>query len=526
MSAEICTDERSVSLSFLFISVGPMAKQLAEQIRAASRFFSSNGDLLEEQTRLQSMKAMVTSLCNQVAAVGSLALVDAPELNEAIAASSFPDGQKQLLATAVAQRCLTQVEDAPSKRRQTQTIQNILHYLTQSDWDAIRSGISQGQKVARVMDRMWLLGVRNPAEATVRSVAAAIASGHCPDASQADLHSLVLDVKGAAAARKNVPSSLPHIVVFPDDPADLPASLRQSAYTTEDPPVAHAVPDWLGLVSRVPLRKTNTAIAGRIPPGAAASSGDGDAMVSMMRFLMNHCQATARPSGPVVQILRAEQAAANSDGSIGSAPAALPALPAWLPPPASPVAAMPATGFQTPRHELQRSETVRSLDASASASKSPLSPLFSESGLLQPTPPHHQFGGQSPPASVGKALPASGGDCVALLEAMAAGGVGQECLSETARAATKQPAKGKAKATELVMRRPAAMRGVPVLTAVAATTSAPNTRKTGKQVEPARSISEQPAAKKFKLGCSKCRGSPGGCAQCKDPAFMGRRWQR
>jgi hypothetical protein len=42
---------------------------------------------------------------------------------------------------------------------------------------------------------------------------------------------------------------------------------------------------------------------------------------------------------------------------------------------------------------------------------------------------------------------------------------------------------------------------------------------------PSASVMRRPAAA-VRLGCSKCRGSPGGCIQCKNPKFAGNRWTR
>ena len=67
--------------------------------------------------------------------------------------------------------------------------------------------------------------------------------------------------------------------------------------------------------------------------------------------------------------------------------------------------------------------------------------------------------------------------------------------AKTAAQAAKAKGKAKAKATaQGAMKRPAAAEGV--------------------------------SQNKLKLGCGKCRGTPSGCDQCRNPSFRGKRWTR
>ncbi len=76
-------------------------------------------------------------------------------------------------------------------------------FLTPGDWEALRDGTrSLPQKVLVVCDRLHRLGLRTATEATVKGVAATVASAHCPEASPAALHALALEVK--AALRSNM----------------------------------------------------------------------------------------------------------------------------------------------------------------------------------------------------------------------------------------------------------------------------------------------------------------------------------
>ena len=176
---------------------------MADQIAAASNFFQSQAHILPPALCADSMKSMVASLCAQVQVMPALALPEAAIINGAIANSVFSQEFKAQLGSAVAQRCVAQAGDFACKRRTTQTLRHITNYLTEADWAYLHSPVSQAQKVGQVMDRLAALNLRNPSEATVAAVAAVVASAHCPSADACVLHTIVLEVKTAAAARSD-----------------------------------------------------------------------------------------------------------------------------------------------------------------------------------------------------------------------------------------------------------------------------------------------------------------------------------
>lgn len=85
-------------------------------------------------------------------------------------------------------------------------------------------------------------------------------------------------------------------------------------------------------------------------------------------------------------------------------------------------------------------------------------------------------------------------------------------------------AKQKADALALVDAEagPAVVKGVPAKV-VQATSKAPK-KKAGVKAVPEKPAKEVHAAPVM-LGCSKCRGSPKGCVQCRNPNYSGKRFQ-
>lgn len=91
-------------------------------------------------------------------------------------------------------------------------------------------------------------------------------------------------------------------------------------------------------------------------------------------------------------------------------------------------------------------------------------------------------------------------------------------------AALADRAKKKAGALALVDAEagPAVVSEVPAKV-VGATSKAPKA-KAGVKAVPEKSAKKVPAAPVM-LGCSKCRGSPKGCVQCRNPNYSGKRFQ-
>lgn len=90
-----------------------------------------------------------------------------------------------------------------SARKTPQTLLLVENFLTSSDWQVLEATGTAAWKVNRLMDRLLLLGLSHPSEATTKRVAAVVALHHFPQAEPRELHNLVGEVKTAAAHRKS-----------------------------------------------------------------------------------------------------------------------------------------------------------------------------------------------------------------------------------------------------------------------------------------------------------------------------------
>ena len=546
------------------------AAHLAQQIAGASAFFASQEAVLPQAMQVESKAAMATSLSAQIASAPSLSIADAPVINAAIAASAFTDAQKQALAQAVSSRCLAEASDAKVRRKGTQTLREVPAYLTASDWAILGSAEQmQMQKVARVQERLLRLGLTNPAEATVRAVVATIASQHAPMASAKELRGMVLDAK-AAAGRKGVHTGLPHLTIYPTRPDELPSEVFAAAYSADDPPQARQVENWQGFLAKVPLRSTNGALEGSTSQssrGSVAASPPpqmdaGARLQCMMQFFMQHSGAgQSANAARLVQML-----------PVAAPPPALQALPpsgsSWpaLPPAPSPplpvtpkgraplsaaspatqtlaqsvpkavafpaLAWSPASAWPTPAAApIEAAKEDAAEEAEETEAKKEAEEEEEEEGEEAEEEKEEEAGGTEVPAKrSGKTLgtnfsrsfsPSFGSaeDLVASLERAAAGNKGSGAGVKKRPAAAGPPAPP-----------PAAKPRTVKAAQKPAEAAQPAAQKPAEAAQPAQAgkAKKRPAAAApaLLLGCPKCRGSPVGCVQCKNPAYGGRRYQR
>lgn len=115
--------------------------------------------------------------------------------------------------------------------------------------------------------------------------------------------------------------------------------------------------------------------------------------------------------------------------------------------------------------------------------------------------------------SGGKAAVAEGTAPGATAKAKASPAKASPAIVHPADGGAAVKAKAKAKASPPAKAPPAAER---------AAAKAASAKGKGKTSTAAKALAKAPA--KLVLGCSKCRWSPAGCCQCRNPAFTGFRW--
>ena len=245
---------------------------IAKQIAGCSGFYTSQQHLLPAEMRAASMASMANSIAAQITLLSTLEPTDATDLSHAIAASCFAAAEKSKLAETIATKVVASSSPPEPKGKPTQRLENICEFLTDADWDVlINKGIVDTMKVQRVMDRLFLLGIRNPSERTCKQVVAAVAACDCPDASTQALRALVMSVKSIADSRKKSPSGLAHLMDYPQKPQQLPEAHFKAACTSDDAPVSRSVVAFPMVLVRIPMRKKPETPGGSPLPGDAAA---------------------------------------------------------------------------------------------------------------------------------------------------------------------------------------------------------------------------------------------------------------
>ena len=186
-----------------------MHESLIQQIKGCTDFFVSQQQILGVDSLKESMGAMARSISSQIANLPALDVTAAAQLNAAIEASGFGVSEKQTLCKGVSNRTTTSVAISP-QRRGTQTLANVSTYFTQQDWNILQDATKPiDTKLFKVVDRLALLGMRNPSESTTKSLVAVIAASHFDDTVDASaLHALVVHLKNALGSRRSVAPKL------------------------------------------------------------------------------------------------------------------------------------------------------------------------------------------------------------------------------------------------------------------------------------------------------------------------------
>ncbi len=444
--------------------------EVAKQIEGCSAFFASQQALLGSEKQQECAGAMCSSIVHQIKALGGLVVQDASVLSAAIAASGFSAKHKAELAHAVAEGASKSAVPELKARKCCQTWTAVETYLTKDDWTTLQGTASRATKVAVVVDRLYKAGLSCPSEATVKHMVALVASVHCPQATANDLHEMVLQVKTTVKGQQGHAVVLQHVKTFPPAPADLPEANYKNAYSEAQPCIC-SVPGFQEVLNKVPLRTTNRAIAGvggsHGAIGNVAPQQDRPSAMEFMSMFWQHLQAQQQQSHtPSLRF---------TDPSTLSAKAA-----ALVDSPAAPQAA--------PLMILDKdNQSPAASDRSApSTGTGP-----SQSPVVAAAEPRPAL---PPPAQ-------SVDDQIAALERLAAG-CGADGKPATLPVAGKTKGNRKAAKEAVVKAKPAA---------VMKTIAKKNT---------------DVASKSLQLGCGKCRGSPTGCVQCRNPSYGGKRFTR
>ena len=518
-----------------------MAAAIMRQLEAAARFLASQSALLEPAQLAASRQSFCNSIVAQINVLPGITLDEATSINTVIASvENFENEQKAAMGTAVHMKLESHTRTAPTNKSFTQEFFHFPSYAIASDWAAIESAGSLRQACFPVMERVASVGCHSPSEKSYAHLAGVIAAMLEPTITQARLFHLVELLKQAKSTHR-VNAITSTWSSFPPSVDALPAEVRAAAYGSAvvEP---RELPGLAQLVAKCPLRKSHASIRGgdaastRGAPASAAanmSASESANFGAMLTALYQNFVAQgnrsnagihltfpgAQPGGnlqpppagapagglhlpqhlapggslrlppavapaipapslvtalappPPVGLLalNGEAAVPAMPSAVPGMPAAAPAMPSAVPDMPAPVPAMPAAVPYMPAAVTYMPAAVPELPADVA--NKPAAVADMSSALVV----HPGLG-----ASVVEAQP-TGEDAVAALESMGSKATGGGIM--------KKPA------APIVMKKPAA----------------PGVMK---------------KHAKFMLGCSRCRGSPVGCLQCREPKYAGRRFQR
>ena len=154
------------------------------------------------------------------------------------------------------------VGQAGAQHGQTQKLENIRAYLTESDWAVLASPqMTPEYKLGRLVDRIVALGCRHPSCKTVGAMVAVMACCHSssPQHLSADvLYSWVLEAKDQLESRRSPTAAAAEaevIKVYPLSPSELDRPL----YPKGEVPVPRDLPKYQQVFKKVPFFWTREA---------------------------------------------------------------------------------------------------------------------------------------------------------------------------------------------------------------------------------------------------------------------------
>jgi len=551
---------------------------LVKEIKDMSGFFAARVAIVGA-TDDDVAKGMISSFAKKVASLMGFDAAMALQLTTALSDSSMTAPLKRVVQTAIDQRLSGHAAESGSRLldayKPQRLTSSITSYLTAADWLALKSDkVTAQTQMGVIASRFARLGLRYAHEQTVKWSVAVLAvlmtesSGQYPQYSF--LYNQVQEFKALMESIRR-PAVLPHLLEYPASPADLSKDMFDHAYDEGDGPVQVEL-DRLAVCAaqHIPLRSNSNLLKA---PSAPTSNVTWE---GLQRFIASQSAApagltimspprltfpAAQPSGlPQLTHSAAQPSVLPQLTHSADQPSGLPQLtqsaaqPSGLPEPTQ-SAAQPPSGSGMLAIEAPSAQTVAAPAASAAVQMLSFQPRARKVHAMAAKPEakpedEDDVGGESldnndaEPANVtaetgkGNRLPAE-----AFEDAAFAALVSRDCRKKPAKAAAqaattptadavkatdkatahaaKAAAKATAKATAHAAKAAAKAKAKATAEAAKAAAKA-NAKAPAEACDTAREKGKRP----LQLGCSKCRGSPKGCTQCRSDAFSGKRFTK
>ena len=195
-----------------------------------------------------------------------LDMAGASQIAASVQASGFSDANKQLLTQSCftsALRFQTGFAPGPSSTSapgasaptQLQVLENILEYLTSSDYTSLDEATNPSAMIIVIATRLVKLGIKTPAEKTIKAASALALCYAYPTSnpSPVDSHSVSVQMKQYLKSAGRRSTALSSMAVYPNSPSQLPQELRNQAYPDE-PPIVKILPRMYLMLRLVVLR--------------------------------------------------------------------------------------------------------------------------------------------------------------------------------------------------------------------------------------------------------------------------------
>jgi hypothetical protein len=210
---------------------------------------------------------MMTQICAKILSLRSFDASSASKLFEALDAAAMTETFHEMMKDAINRRLS---DSGPAKARvggaQPQLLANILHYLTEQDWDSISAPNCPANKIITVLAvRLSKLQLHNLEEQTKKECIKLVL--HLRKASTGALpkykviYGWVTALKMEHEAMK-VPRTCTFLHRYPPLPSQLPRDVHAAAYQGSDQPVSKEVENFHAYGAHIPLR-SNSALLKR-----------------------------------------------------------------------------------------------------------------------------------------------------------------------------------------------------------------------------------------------------------------------
>ena len=241
-----------------------MAADMKAQIDEHNKYI----DAREGQANHSILTNFKKGLLVQINMQEPFSVADATMLIGAIKTSRFPVDIQNELEEAV--ECKTKTAAASAAKGESsgnkkQMLKPIWNYPTSEDWDALLDPKkSWSTKACVLLHRLNLVGLNNASTQTEKWILALLLMVSYTEipGPQCRFEKLI-ELKNLIKTEKKTFDDLPHLVVYPDKPSELPLALLEHGYPNGEVAVAKDLPGITAIGGSIPLRKISKMLKSR-----------------------------------------------------------------------------------------------------------------------------------------------------------------------------------------------------------------------------------------------------------------------